>query len=145
MAKKKLSDFVELLRRAQLNLVEANHVAKQGNHYLDVAQAQTLAVKQFEIALELLFKLVFKAAKRLPEQEAQETEMTWPQAFRLWSHMGFTALPESTYNDWRKRRNLTSHTYREDIYEELIEPILTSFDEELTFVLRSIKPHLPDE
>jgi len=107
--------------------------------------AQTLTVKQFEIAIELLLKLVFKAAKRLPEPEAYATEMTWPQAFRLWSHMGLTQLPETSYNDWRKRRNLTSHTYREGIYEELIEPILTSFNNELTFVLENIKQHLPDE
>jgi len=143
MASKTLSDYVELLHSAQTNLLEANQVAQQGDDYLNVAQAQTLTVKQFEIAIELLIKLVFKAAKELPEPEPQAKEMTWPQAFRLWNHMGFTTLPETAYNDWRKRRNLTSHTYREGIYEELIEPIIEAFDKELTFVLSTIKNHLP--
>ncbi len=147
MARQSLRYYFELLTRAAANLGSAKRFLLEADSTdsYEVQFRKTVVVKQFELAYELLVKLMFKAADRLPEPEAREAPLVWREAHRIWTIYQIGTLPESDYNIFRRVRNLSVHTYNIDIYEEELLPILATFEMELAEVLARISPMLPDE
>jgi len=75
---------------------------------------------------EFTYGLCASMLKRYLEQTeatAPDSEMTFPTLIRTASEYGLLRSGWDTWSSFRKARNLTSHTYNEDVARQVVERI----------------------
>ena len=134
MARRTIVQTIDDLAKATRNVVDVLGKLREPNAGDDVSILQDAAVKRFEIAYELLAKLMFMVVKDQAEPEASIIDVTYADAHRKWHAFGYGQASLVTYTVWRSARNVSIHTYRPEVYFDKIEPLLDEFVTELTHV-----------
>ncbi len=134
MAKRTIADTTNDLAKAIANLSDVLDALRAPTVRGDVSIYQDAAVKRFEIAYELLIKLMFVVVKQQSEPEASILDLSFGDAHRSWLAMGFGLASSADYSSWRAARNVSIHTYRPVVYFDKIEPLLDGFVAELRYV-----------
>jgi len=98
-------------------------------------------IQRFEYTYSLSLKMI----KRYFAQSAFEKEnldgMTFNEMVRTANRMGLLCSNLETWTRYRERRNLTSHTYDENIAKDVVA-IIPDFKDEAEFLLNKLKEKL---
>ena len=94
---------------------------------------------------EYTYSLALKMVKRYFEISAFEKEnldgMTFNEMIRTANRMGLLKTNLETWDNYRKKRNLTSHTYDENVAKEVVA-VIPDFKDEAVFLLNKLKERL---
>jgi len=87
-------------------------------------------------AFEVSYELVWKTLQKFLAKEGKETRSP-RETFRLAAQFGYLDNPQIWFN-FGEERNLTAHTYREDILTELLS-LLSPFVKELEQLIKNLE------
>ena len=90
------------------------------------------AIQAFEVSYELAWKTLQKFLSREGKESRSPRE-----TFRLAAQFGYLDNPQIWFK-FGEERNLTAHTYREDILNELLN-LLTPFVKELDQLVKNLE------
>lgn len=98
-------------------------------------------IQRFEYTYSLSLKMI----KRYFSQSAFEKEnldgMTFNEMIRTANRMGLLYSNLETWTKYREKRNMTSHTYDENIAQDVVS-IIPDFKDEAEFLLNKLKEKL---
>jgi nucleotidyltransferase substrate binding protein (TIGR01987 family) len=94
-------------------------------------------IQRFEFTYGLCARMLKRYLEGVSASQ-EESEMTFPALIRTASEHGLLRSGWDVWFDFRKARNLTSHTYNEDVAREVVETI-PAFAEEAEFLYRELK------
>lgn len=128
MSKKEVISFQSLLKMKELL---KKSLADLEEEKLDEL-GQMGAIQAFEVSYEL----VWKTLQKFLAQEGKEARSP-RETFRLSAQFGYLDNPQIWFK-FGEERNLTTHTYREDILTELLN-LLAPFVKELEQLIKNLE------
>ncbi len=97
------------------------------------------------LRFEYTYSLSIKMIKRYFAKSAFEKEnldgMTFYEMIRTANRMEILKSNLETWDDYRQKRNMTSHTYDENVAKDVVE-IIPAFKNEAEFLLNRLKERL---
>jgi nucleotidyltransferase substrate binding protein (TIGR01987 family) len=119
----------------------------QAMAYTDSAQAQanpqlrrvlqTAAIKAFEVAYELSWKMLKRHLEGTAAAAQSIDELAFPDLIRAGSEQGLLRSGWDVWKDFRKARNMTSHIYDEDKAAQVFA-LIPDFREEAVALLERL-------
>jgi nucleotidyltransferase substrate binding protein (TIGR01987 family) len=125
---KKMIDFQPLLRMKEL--------LKKSLTSLEEEKLDELGEMGAIQAFEVSYELVWKTLQKFLAKEGKETRSP-RETFRLAAQFGYLDNPQVWFN-FGEERNLTAHTYREDVLTELLS-LLSPFVKELEQLIKNLE------
>ena len=109
---------------------------EKDNHDLDIRDA---VIKRFEYTYSLALKMIYRYLRHTsPEMDAIPE---FNEAIRLANQRGLLFSNLEKWNDYRLKRNMSSHTY-DDIVAENILSIIYDFVEDVDFLYSELDKRL---
>lgn len=142
---------IQSFRQSYEVCFKACSALKQSISYLKAKEAdedlhelmRDAVVKRFEFTYEAFTKLMFNAVNYLEEKSADSPKHTWVTAVISWHQMGLGKAGRERYEEFKRIRNLTTHTYDENPPDKLIDGVVEEFYLEVKSSLERIEPNLP--
>ena len=101
-------------------------------------------IQRFEYTYSLSLKMIkrYFMLSAFAEDDVKEIYgMTFNQMIRTANSMGLLKSNLEIWDDYRKKRNMTSHTYDEHLAQKVVE-IIPDFKDEAVFLLNKLKEKL---
>lgn len=98
-------------------------------------------IQRFEYTYSLALKMLKRFYKNTDLTEDEINGMTFNQMIRTANQMGLLKSDLETWDIYRQKRNMTSHTYDEETAQKVMT-IIPAFKEEAEFLLNKLKEKL---
>lgn len=106
---------------------------KKDNYDIDIRDA---VIQRFEYTYSLALKVISRFIKMQSTDVIDN--MTFNQTIREANKLGLLKTDLPQWTEYRQKRNLTSHTYDEQVANDVIS-IIPEFKEEAEYILSKIK------
>ncbi len=106
---------------------------KKDNYDIDIRDA---VIQRFEYTYSLALKVISRFIKMQSTDVIDN--MTFNQTIREANKLGLLKTDLPQWTEYRQKRNLTSHTYDEQVANDVIS-IIPEFKEEADYILSKIK------
>lgn len=97
-------------------------------------------IQRFEYTYSLSLKMVKRFLKQTDLVDNEVNEMTFNELIRKANQFNLLRTNLETWNEYRQKRNMTSHTYDEVAAME-VASIIPDFKDEAEFLLNKLKEH----
>jgi nucleotidyltransferase substrate binding protein (TIGR01987 family) len=100
------------------------------------------SIQRFEYVFESLHKILRKYLSwHIPMPQVKVSELSFAELVRTANEHGLFTESYEVWSNYRKMRNITSHTYNEDAAEQVLE-IIPAFLEEVKKFLTKMQENL---
>ncbi|MCM1265625.1 MAG: nucleotidyltransferase substrate binding protein [Candidatus Gastranaerophilales bacterium] len=89
----------------------------------------------YSLAIKMLVRFLQSQANDLPDT------LTFNETIRKANQMGLLLSNLEKWTDYRQKRNMTSHTYEEEIANAVVS-VVKDFQKDAQFLLNSLKAHI---
>lgn len=109
---------------------------EKDNFDIDIRDA---VIQRFEYTYSLAIKMI---TRFINMQSAQPIhEMTFNETIRIANKMGLLKSNLDKWTEYRQKRNMTSHTYEENVAKEVVS-IIPEFKDEVEFLLNQLEKNI---
>lgn len=109
---------------------------EKDNFDIDIRDA---VIQRFEYTYSLAIKMI---TRFINMQSAQPIiEMTFNETIRTANKMGLLKSNLDKWTEYRQKRNMTSHTYDENVAKEVVS-IIPEFKDEVEFLLNQLEKNI---
>lgn len=130
-----ISSLENALKQLKESLIYANsQLAKDPGL---AKQFRSSSIQSFEYTYELAHKMLKRYLENVSASTANIDEMSFQQLIRTGAEQGLLLNSWDKWKLYRKSRGATSHTYAENIAQEVFEDI-PDFVEEVEFLIQQI-------
>ena len=98
-------------------------------------------IQRFEYTYSLSLKMLKRYYKQSELTDEEINGMTFYELIRIANKMGLLKSNLETWDNYRQKRNMTSHTYDEDIANDVVA-VIPTFKDEAEFLLNKLKEKL---
>ncbi len=109
---------------------------KRENYDIDIRDA---VIQRFEYTFAFAVKMIIRFLQY--DAPVSDNAIGFNNAIRQANQLGILLTDLEQWSEYRKKRNLTSHTYKEEIAEEVVS-IVPVFIEDVDFLLSELKKRL---
>lgn len=100
-------------------------------------QFSAAAIQAFEFTHELAYKIMKRQLEQMTADPAQVDQMEYMEVIRSCAEAGLIT-DVAKFRDYRRKRNITSHTYDPAIAEEIVS-ILNDFRDDIRHLLTELE------
>ena len=98
-------------------------------------------IQRFEYTYSLSLKMIKRYFRKSAFEKEDLDSMTFNEMVRTANRMGLLGSNLEQWSEYREKRNMTSHTYDENIAEE-VAAIIPLFKDEAVYLLHKLKEKL---
>ena len=100
-------------------------------------QFRAASIQAFEVTYEVAFKMLKRQLEAMSGSAREVEQWTFMQILRAGSEAGLVA-DTGRFQDYRSKRNITSHTYDSGRAEEVVS-VLGDFASDIRYMLRELE------
>jgi len=123
-------------KKAVTSLISILERYERENHDIDIRDA---VIKRFEYTFSTSVKIIYRYLK-YAYAELDDT-LSFNDAIRKANQSGILLTNLETWDIYRKKRNLTSHIYNEEMINDIIK-IIPQFIDECNFLINKLEEKL---
>ena len=98
-------------------------------------------IQRFEYTYSISLKIMKRYLKQSEISEDEINGMTFNDIIRRSNQYGILKSNLEVWDDYRQKRNMTSHTYNENVAKDVVA-IIPAFKDEAKFILNKLKEKL---
>ena len=98
-------------------------------------------IQRFEYTYSISLKIMKRYLKQSEISEDEINGMTFNDIIRRSNQYGILKSNLEVWDDYRQKRNMTSHTYNENVAKDVVA-IIPAFKDEARFILNKLKEKL---
>ena len=98
-------------------------------------------IQRFEYTYSLSLKMIKRYFAKSAFEKENIEGMTFNEMVRTANRMGLLKTDLETWDNFRQKRNMTSHTYNENFAKDVVA-IIPAFKDEAEFLLNKVKEKL---
>lgn len=118
-----------------------NEIIERYEREFDDTAIRDAAIQRFEYTFSLSLKMIKRYFSKSAFEKENIDGMTFNEMVRTANRMGLLKTNLETWDDYRQKRNMTSHTYDENIAKDVVA-VIPAFKDEAVFLLNKLKEKL---
>lgn len=127
---------LEQFEKAIISLHKILERYERENYDIDIRDA---VIQRFEYTFALAVKTIIRFLQY--DAPVNESAIGFNAAIRQANKLGILLTDLEQWSEYRKKRNLTSHTYKEETAQEVVS-VVPAFKEDVDFLLMELKKRL---
>lgn len=127
---------LEQFEKAIISLHKILERYERDNYDIDIRDA---VIQRFEYTFAFSVKIIIRFLQY--DAPVGDNAIGFNDAIRQANQLGILLTDLEQWSEYRKRRNLTSHTYKEEVAQEVVS-IVPAFKKDVDFLLMELKKRL---